>query len=468
MKTSNNKTKNSHEPAGPSFQIVIKLKGSLSIPDSHKTEINDNIIARILFQAAIPETKVERLFTSLSAEHIAGLVENAKNFDNEYQPPDFFLYYVISFAAENDRQVVLQNLATHENVEWAYTINESLPPNVSPHNYDVLGMQRYLGSAPVGINAEYAWQIKGGNGEGNIKFVDVEQGWILDHESTSVNVLPSTGLNHEFHDHGTGVLGIITMANNGSTRSGITPRSKGFVMSQWRSDGSFNSADAIMAALVHLSFGDIILLETQVVGPSPSKKLWPPEIHTAEFDVIRLATALGIIVVEPAANGSVYFNLSNDLDYFVLKGKNIFNRESQDFRDSGAIMVAGASASAPHTRIYNSNYGSRIDCYAWGENVFTAGNFPNSSDGAIDRYTTRFSGTSSAAAIIAGVAISVQSIMEANLNFRLGPAEMRKILSSESYGTPSANGRSVDKIGIMPDLKKIIDNILFERAERAE
>jgi len=58
--------------------------------------------------------------------------------------------------------------------------------------------------------------------------------------------------------------------------------------------------------------------------------------------------------------------------------------------------------------------------------------------------------------------------MEANLNFRLGPAEMRKILSSESYGTPSANGRSVDKIGIMPDLKKIIDNILFERAERAE
>ena len=127
-------------------------------------------------------------------------------------------------------------------------------------------------------------------------------------------------------------------------------------------------------------------------------------------------------------------------------------------------MVAGATASVPHTRIYNSNYGNRIDCYAWGEKVFTAGNFPNSSEGAIDKYTEKFSGTSSAAAIIAGVAISLQGMMEANLNFRIGPVEMRRILSSEFYGTPSANGISVDKIGVMPDLKKIIDNFLFERA----
>ncbi len=37
---------------------------------------------------------------------------------------------------------------------------------------------------------------------------------------------------------------------------------------------------------------------------------------------------------------------------------------------------------------------------------------------------------------------------------------MRDILSDESYGTQSANGHSVDKIGMMPDLKKIIDNAL--------
>ena len=36
---------------------------------------------------------------------------------------------------------------------------------------------------------------------------------------------------------------------------------------------------------------------------------------------------------------------------------------------------------------------------------------------------------------------------------------MRQILSDDLLGTPSANGRSVDRIGSMPDLKKIIEYI---------
>ena len=84
-----------------------------------------------------------------------------------------------------------------------------------------------------------------------------------------------------------------------------------------------------------------------------------------------------VIIIEAAANGSIYFNLSNDLDQFLLNGKRILNRWDPDFRDSGAIMVAGASAKCSITRIYNSNYGSRIDCYAWGERVYTAGSSPN-------------------------------------------------------------------------------------------
>ena len=215
-----------------------------------------------------------------------------------------------------------------------------------------------------------------------------------------------------------------------------------------------------MAALSHANYGDIILLQAQVRGLSAGKRLWPVEVHPANFDVIRLATALGVTVIEPAANGSIYFNLCSDLDQFLSGGKRVLNRSDSDFKDSGAIMVAGASATVPHVRIYNSNYGSRIDCHAWGENVYTAGNFPNSSNGAINFYTKEFCGTSSAAAIIAGVAISLQSIMETNYNLRLGPTEMRKILGSELYGTASQNGHAIDKIGVMPDLKKIIDKAL--------
>ena len=197
------------------------------------------------------------------------------------------------------------------------------------------------------------------------------------------------------------VLGIAVMKTNDKRASGITPNAKGYVVSQWRPNGDLDNADAIMASLAHVHYGDIILLQAQVRGASARKELWPVEVQPANFDVIRLATALGVIIIEAAANGSIYFNLSTDLDQFVLNGKKIFHRSDADFRDSGAIMVAGASASVPHVRINNSNYGSRIDCYSWGESVYTAGNFPRSSNGAVNRYTSEFSGTSSAAAIIA-------------------------------------------------------------------
>ncbi len=138
----------------------------------------------------------------------------------------------------------------------------------------------------------------------------------------------------------------------------------------------------------------------------------------------------------------------------------ILNRSSDHFKDSGAIVVAAASSKLPHTRIKYSNYGSRIDCFASGENVVTAGLYPRSSGLATNTYSATFGGTSSASAIIAGAAIAIQSITEAKYDFRISPMQMRNLLSSEMYGTSSANGHRLDKIGVMPDLKKIIDHAL--------
>jgi hypothetical protein len=56
-----------------------------------------------------------------------------------------------------------------------------------------------------------------------------------------------------------------------------------------------------------------------------------------------------------------------------------------------------------------TNYGNRVDCYAWGENILTAGLHPKSSGMANNYLTlTSLEGTSGAAAIIAGAAISLQ------------------------------------------------------------
>jgi hypothetical protein len=58
-----------------------------------------------------------------------------------------------------------------------------------------------------------------------------------------------------------------------------------------------------------MRFGEVLLLEAQT-------SLWgyvrvPVEIEPAAFDVIRLATALGIVVVQAGGNGGV------DLDTVV-------------------------------------------------------------------------------------------------------------------------------------------------------
>ena len=462
MKTINdNKTGDKSGSKSYFFQVVVKFWDEVSSPgDSQKGNFDSFALGQI--QKTIPEIDISRLFTSLSFDEITGLVEKARCLDTKYYPPDFSTYYVIRCPSEADARLILQNVLTDKSVESAYIVNDSTPPLDIINDNETLGtIQGYLSPAPYGVNAEYAWSIKGGSGEGGVKFIDIEQGWILDHESISASTLPCTGLNYDFYDHGTAVLGIILMQNDDRIGRGITPKVKGFVVSQWRTNGFLNNPDAIMVALAQLEFGDVILVQAQVRDLSLRKSLWPVETHIANFDVIRLATALGITVIEPAANGSVYFNFSNDLDQFELNGKKVLNRSDPGFRDSGAIMVAAASAELPHRRKSTSNYGSRVDCYGWGENVYTAGSYPEPSGEANDRYTKNFGGTSSASAIIAGVVISVQSISEANYNCRLTPAQIRKILSSELYGTPSANGHSIDKIGVMPDLKKIIGTALF-------
>ena len=53
------------------------------------------------------------------------------------------------------------------------------------------------------------------------------------------------------------------MQPNETGAVGITPEVKGYVISQYRPDGSLNTADAIMTAIDHLRFGDVLLLEAQ-------------------------------------------------------------------------------------------------------------------------------------------------------------------------------------------------------------
>jgi hypothetical protein len=59
------------------------------------------------------------------------------------------------------------------------------------------------------------------------------------------------------------VLGEMFMVDNQLGGVGIITGAKGFAVSQFREDYSYNTAEAILDAASRLSFGDIMLLEAQ-------------------------------------------------------------------------------------------------------------------------------------------------------------------------------------------------------------
>jgi hypothetical protein len=438
--------------------IVIRFKGT-RVPYGEEEEIQkylkkNNIISWNQLLQKFPGIVMRKLFTALSPADIVNLVDETQKINSKYTPPDFLSCFIIECPYGTNTGKLLSTLLSNKNVEDAYIESDPVPPatcNFTGTNPDIIN-QGYLNPAPEGINAKFAWNINGGCGNGGVKLIDIELGWNLDHEDivgSGVSLLWGNE-NPDFKYHGTAVLGIILMQDNNKGGLGITPKiNNANVIAQLSDSGHNVINDAIMEAIDNLDAGDILLLEAQFTERNSPRKHWPVEVKSMTFDVIELATARGIIVIEAAGNGSLFENRGNNLDEFTNRNnKKVLDRTSDDFKESGAIMVAAASNSDAHGRILSSNYGNRINCFAWGADVYTAGELST-------EYVPDFNGTSSASAIIAGAAIAIQSIVEAAGKPRLTPAQMRDVLSNDSTGTPSRN-----RIGVMPDLKKIIQGLL--------
>jgi len=443
-------------------RIIIKFQDSLNLPYNSESEIEDflsknEILPMKELSKKFPGIKIKKLFTSVEPKDITKLVNKARALNPKYQPPNFFTYCIMDCPYKTDTYKLVQEIRKSKNVEFAYVENKPAPPpGIITGSNPMNTSQGYLDPAPKGINARYAWQFNGGLGEGQVKFIDIEYAWILEHEdikNSGVRFLWGERDVSDFSDHGTSVLGIILMQDNEFGGLGITPKVKTHVVSQINPDGDNSVYDAIVNATANLDFGDILLLEVQASTAGVQGDFyWPTEIEPPIFHVIELATNNGIIVIEAAGNGDS--RRGSKLDNFADEsGKKILERASDDFKDSGAIIVGAASATNAHGKVRSSNYGNRVDCFGWGTKVFTADD--PAKDLSRPPYRDNFSETSSASAIIAGAAIVVQSIAEASGKQRLSAIEMRDILSNPTNGTPSRNA-----IGIMPDLKEIIDNVI--------
>ena len=455
---------------GYSPRIVVKFFDDTPLPYDDRAAVELDRLSSGGWRRLVerfPGISLRPMFTSISPDRIRQLVGEATYRDPCYRPPNFETYFVVEIPPEINGEDLLSAILALQSVQTAYVDPPHGDPAVDPSDDPRFPDQGHLDPAPYGIDAEWAWGYPGGDGAGQ-SLIDLEQGWTLDHEdliAQGAKCLFGTLLDAS-RPHGTEVLGVICEVDNKIGGIGIAPKIGSVnVVSSYGTTVS----NAIFAALDSLPYGGILLLETQVdelpVGGTTLTNL-PVEVVDAEFAAIRLATALGITVIEAAGNGS------NDLDKFAdAGGKLVLNRCDPAFRDSGAILVGAATSGFPHacmvlgdgTRL--GNYGSRIDCYAWGEDVNTSISTPTAPF-STKCYTSGFDGTSSASAIIAGAALVVQGIADAQLKFRFSALQMRDLLSNPATGTASSNPApgtascdpAYDRIGVMPNLRAIISS----------
>lgn len=350
-------------------------------------------------------------------------------------------------------------------------------------------------------------------------FVDVERGWVFKHEDLGLDedIHHIFGKNSNFEpnrQHGTSSIGVVGSIKNNIGCNGLANISPQTIYDMYcsstiRVKGSRKKCtfcdryNAILEAIlkivdVSLSIasdngdvirtierlsrdlkageeiltGSVLLIEEQGSYGTGSNTQWgiPVEyeqgtIHQghpntefggAIFELIRAANLLNIAVVEPAGNGG------HDLDKLY---QDMTNQQISSVPDSGAIVVAAGDyeysqwefSKWDDNTYTGSSKGSRADCFAWGSKVGTLSTKKQGNQFSKNKYRTDFKGTSSASAIIAGVALFTQTLSLVKTGKYLTSEKLREYMRDETVNwLENSDGKKI----YMPDLKVIADKLV--------
>jgi serine protease len=382
--------------------------------------------------------EMHRLVETAPPQRTAGAGQGTAEFAGE-APPDLSAWYQLVLPPGASAEEAAARLRALPEVEYAYPMPDPAPPPSTP---DLSRLQDYFDAPTQGTAAFWAHNLPGGEGDG-VAVVDIEFDWYLLHEDLLLS--PATLISGDRYpaggtDHGTAVLGMLVARRNGFGMTGGVPEALAMVASPMH--GGFNRpAEAIAAATAATLPGDVILLELQTKGP---KGEWVPlEWIQSVFEATRAATMAGRVVVAAAGNGGA------KLDDTIYHGA--FNRA---VRNSGALLVGAGSSF--HARVYFSNYGSRLDLQGQGYDVATTGYGDTWGTTPFDAYTRFFSGTSSAAPMVAAAAVAVQGRRRALGLPPMTAAQVAQLLRES--GSPQ-RGLTGQNIGPFPDLYRALLSI---------
>ncbi len=298
------------------------------------------------------------------------------------------------------------------------------------------------------------WEALPQRGEG-VRVVDVEVNFDAEHEdldtAREAKTWPGCGTpldfgpeyNLYYTDHGTASLGMVVAQHNGIGMQGLAPAAEPIFCSEYTDEYGYDHGGTILRVLDNLRPGDVILLEAQTPGPrydydNPESQdgLVPVEYNRPEFDAIRTASDLGVIIVEAGGNGA------EDLDDPIYEGR--FDRE---IRDSGALVVCAGnppsgSFGPPRAAQYYTNYGARCDLQAYGAELYSVGygDLFYGDQSPHRAYTAQFGGTSGASPQVTGAVVLLQSVAKARGGL-LTPETARGLL--QRTGEAQAGSRPI-------------------------
>lgn len=381
---------------------------------------------------------------------------------NLSDPGTIFEFHVNTGA---DPEAVKRKLETLTAVKYV-----SIPPKLStPLIPNLQPSQLYLYDQEPGIHVQEFWDAYSIYGSG-VKVCDVEYFFNEDHEDLpNVIVIGPQPEDPGFGpDHGTAVLGEIASLNDGVGTTGIAYQSQLYFAGAFINQ-AYYLEEALINTLGELEEGDVVLIEQQMIAfaGTQDEGYAPVEWYEPFYDAIQLISGNGLIVVEAAGNGNR--NLDDPMFTAGNGGHYPFLEENW----SEAIMVGAGAVGiddVSRSRLWFSNYGSRIDLQGNGEGVVTTGyGSAYAAEGPNKSYSDNFGGTSGASPIVVGAVTLLQSLSRNFTGNTLSKNEIRDVLVST--GKPQVAGTLFpvsEKIGPLPNLfaaaNYLIDHLGIEEA----